>query len=339
MLLLGVYVRVGHPWLMNWGTTLEEQQAHLPGDAPASEPAAYFTRAISIDASPEAIWPWLLQIGQDRAGFYSYTWLENLTGANIHNGDEIRPEWQQRALGDRVPMTRPSIGEPLLGEVMYLRIVALEPNRTIANLPARFVLLAPGDGQTRLLLREPFGSDSPGAGPNVLVQAAGYLIWDPMHFVMEQRMLRGIKERAEGVPLTPAWLLVTARAGWLLAGIGLVGLYASRARWRFWLLLPIGVAAPALLAAGDVEAALAGFLALGISLLGALAFGRRWTSPFLLLGSGVLLILLLAPDAYVAFGLIFDALAVAALVAVLGLRNRGRGIGQPRRGRATDPAT
>ena len=96
--LCGLFLAVWHPWLMNWGATRDEQAMVLPGDT--ETPSAYLTRAITIDAPPAVVWPWLMQIGQDRAGFYSNDYLENLTGANIHNADVIRPEWQVRAVGD-----------------------------------------------------------------------------------------------------------------------------------------------------------------------------------------------------------------------------------------------
>jgi hypothetical protein len=101
----GLFLTILHPWLMNWGSTREEQALVLPGDVEA--PSFYFTRAITIDTPPAAVWPWLMQIGQDRAGFYSNDYLENLTGADIHNADVIRPEWRTRAVGDRVRMTSP----------------------------------------------------------------------------------------------------------------------------------------------------------------------------------------------------------------------------------------
>src|SRR3954471_19521563 len=74
--LWALYLLVLHPWLMNWGATPEERVMALPGDA--APPSAYFTRAITIDAPPAAVWPWLQAIGQDRAGFLSNDWLENL---------------------------------------------------------------------------------------------------------------------------------------------------------------------------------------------------------------------------------------------------------------------
>src|SRR5205085_8589177 len=177
-------------WLMNWGATPEERAMILPGDT--APPETYFTRAITIDAPTSAVWPWLLASGQDRAGFLSNDYLENLTGADSHNADALRPEWQQRVVGDRVPMTS-AAQRALFGDVTSTTIRLLEPERAIADTPGRFVLLPRGDVGTRLLLRESL--DDP------LRQGAAWVLWDPMHFVMEQRLLQGVKERAEGRPL------------------------------------------------------------------------------------------------------------------------------------------
>jgi hypothetical protein len=289
-----VFLLVLHPWMMRWGATPEERAMALPGDA--APPAAYFTRAISIEAPPAAVWPWLVQIGQDRAGFYSNDWLENLFGGDIHNADVIRAEWQQRALGDRAPMAGDAL-QRLGGEYTLLTVRTLEPERVIADVPGRFVLLPRGEGGTRLLLRESL----------TIPERSGlaWLVWDPMHFVMEQRMLQGIRERAEGRPLVPPVAQAAARAGWALAGLGLLGVFVSRPRWWPWLLLPAVPVASSLALTGDPHSALAGFLAVGITAAGALSFGRRWWPPYLLLASAVALVLLLAPDAYAAFGLLF----------------------------------
>ena len=119
------------------------------------------------------------------------------------------------------------------------------------------------------------------------------LIWDAMHFVM------------------------LARVGWLLASLGVFGLLASRRRWWPWLALTIAILVPALVSTGDWDAALAGFLAIGVAVSGALAIGRRWWPTYLLIASAVLLVLVLAADAWVAFGLLFDALAIGGLVGIL----------------------
>ena len=88
------------PWHRAWGSTPEELAMALPGDAPDRDPADEIQHAVTIDAPPDAVWPWLAQLGQDRAGFYSYDWLERAIGAEIHNVREIRPEWQTRQAGD-----------------------------------------------------------------------------------------------------------------------------------------------------------------------------------------------------------------------------------------------
>jgi hypothetical protein len=297
--LWSVFFLVLHPWIMRWGSTPAERAMPLPGDT--AVPSAYFTRAITIDAPPAAVWPWLVQIGQDRAGFYSNDWLENLFGGDIHNADAIRAEWQQRTVGDKAPMAGAALRR-LGGEYTLLTVRTLEPERVIADVPGRFVLLPDGERGTRLLLRERL--DIPER------RGVTWVIWDPMHFVMEQRMLQGIKERAEGQPFVPPVVQAAARAGWALAGAGLLAVFLSRRRRWPWLVLPAVPVASSLALTGDVNSALAGFLAVGITVAGALAFGRRWWPPYLLLASVVALVLLLAPDAYAAFGLLFLILVI-----------------------------
>jgi hypothetical protein len=216
--LLALYALALRPWLLDWGSTAAERAMVLPGDREADlaagawrpgtqrtgatpDQARRFTRAITIDAPPAAVWPWLVQIGQDRAGFYSHDWLENLAGADIHNADALRPEWQARAVGDLVPMARPDLLGGRLGAASSVSITLLEPEKVIDGVTGRFVLLPTDGGGTRLLLREPLDGG-----------LAAWLVGDPMHFVMEQRQLRGIKERAEGVPLVPPALAAVALA-------------------------------------------------------------------------------------------------------------------------------
>src|SRR5271167_3967056 len=196
----GVYFAALHPWLMNWGATPTEQRMALPGDQLLPDGSCRFTRAITIRAPASAVWRWVVQIGQDRAGFYSNTWLENLTGADIHNADAIHPEWQQRKIGDRVLLARPDLFGGFFTHLAQTSIIALEPERLIADIPGRFVF-QPIDGETtRLLLREPIP-------PTFAGRTLNALMWDPMHFVMQQRMLRGIKERAEGQPLVSTQMM------------------------------------------------------------------------------------------------------------------------------------
>jgi hypothetical protein len=139
-----------------------------------------------------------------------------------------------------------------------------------------------------------------------------------MHFMMEQRMLQGIKERAEGQPFVPPVVQAAAHLGWALAGVGLFGVFITRRGWRPWLVVPVGVMVAPLWLTGDINSFLAGFLAIGITLAGFLAFGWRWLAPYLLVASGVAFVLLLAPDSYAAFGLIFLVLAAGAAGAFRG---------------------
>ena len=309
-LLFGLYVAFLHPWLIEWGATAEEQHMTLPGDD--IDPPPYVTRAIDIAAPPSAVWPWIIQMGQDRGGFYSNTWIENLFGSDIHNAQAIHPEWQRRALGDVVPLARPDLlfGTGAAG---HTDIVLLERDRSIGIIVGRFVLEPNRQGGTRLLFRESLQTQGPPAqGPGALRA----LVWDPAHFVMVRRVLEGIKERAEAQPLVPDALSTLARLGWLVAGAALLAVFAAHRRWWPWLLLPVVLLVSSFLATDDLDSTVAGFLALGITIAGALQFGRRWWPAYLLIAAAVLLGLLLAPDAYAGFGLIFLLGAILVSIAV-----------------------
>ena len=190
---------------LRWGATDEEVRAELPGDWIIPSPVWQSTRAITVDAPPSAIWPWLVQMGQGRGGLYSYDWLESLAGLDIHSVDRIVPELQHLAVGDPIPLApgdksmvvaavEPeralvwSIADPRTG-------VALETSADGPGIAGSwaFVLRPDGEGHTRLVHRFRFGSRRRVLG------ALGYaLLIEVPHFVMEWRMMRGIKERAEG---------------------------------------------------------------------------------------------------------------------------------------------
>src|SRR5512133_651378 len=125
--LLALYPAVLHPWMMSWGSTEAEQRMALPGDQLPLDGKTYFNRAITINAPAPVVWQWLVQLGQDRAGFYSNDYLENLTGANIHNGNEVRHEWQEMQVGRGIPRSRPDILGGAVGDWVLGRVSALEP--------------------------------------------------------------------------------------------------------------------------------------------------------------------------------------------------------------------
>ncbi len=101
-----MYRRVVRPWMYAWGARADEVDVVLPGDDLVSASTPRTTRAVSIDASIEAVWPWLVQIGEDRGGFYSYDWLERAVGAHIHNTQIVHPECQELSVGDSVWLAR-----------------------------------------------------------------------------------------------------------------------------------------------------------------------------------------------------------------------------------------
>ncbi|HEU4391820.1 MAG TPA: hypothetical protein VFV34_28800, partial [Blastocatellia bacterium] len=119
---VATYGLVVRPWHTRWGTTEDEVTEILPGDDVVTDPQHTATHAITINAPPAAVWPWLVQIGQTRGGFYSYSWLENLAGCEMHNADRIVTEWQTLRPGDVVwlhPKAPP------------LQVLMVEPLRTI----------------------------------------------------------------------------------------------------------------------------------------------------------------------------------------------------------------
>jgi hypothetical protein len=298
-----IYLTIIHPWMANWGSTEEEQQMALPGDELIPHLNGKSTLAITINAPPDVIWQWLVQVGQDRAGFYSYTWLENLIGADIHNTDEIRTEWQHLVIGDSWRLVPPNylwgVGKDAASPVLLI-----EPEHTLVlEMFGAHVLEPIDEHTTRLIVRGQ-------SGPSNLLMM---MVVDPIVFTMERRMLLGLKARAEGRQDAPTALMEIAWFGWVTAGVTVAGLFVSQRRRQHWLVLPIMAALPALLMSHDIQSGLAAFLAVGITILGFLSFGRGWWGPILVIGSIVMLTLLLAPEAFTAIGLAFALLLLVIL--------------------------
>jgi hypothetical protein len=205
------------PWMDRWGSTADERSRPLPGDELVPD-AEQQTHAITIDAPAAAVWPWLLQMGQGRGGFYSHDRLERLIGADIRNANEIHPEWQDLAVGDLMRTYRPVPRFEPLGWI----VAALEPERVLVvreperggviNSSWAFVL-EDDASRTRLLSRWRFRRRG------VTHAAFKWLVFDPAHFVMETRFLRGLKRRVErsGRPV-PGPALPRAHRSRLVAG-------------------------------------------------------------------------------------------------------------------------
>ena len=195
------YAGVVRPWQLRWGST------DARGDELIAKPTIVHCRAVTVHATPADIWPWLVQLGQGRAGLYSYDWLENLVGCEIHSRDVIVPELQHREVGDIVSMRK--------GDMPSFTVTQMYPERALvvrsrdpatggdvdmdANKPLAadttwaFLLHPTGDTVTRLIERSRL---------RLRPRIGDRLFWEVVEFasfVMGRRMLLGIKERAERV--------------------------------------------------------------------------------------------------------------------------------------------
>jgi len=181
------YPRVLRPWILSWGSTAAEAAAALPGDSLLPDADRVSTRAITIDAPADAVWPWIVQMGPaPRGGAYTYDWIENLLKLDMHSAERILPEFQD-----------PRLGEEIGYGANRMRVALVEPRRAFAWLSAdgnwlwSFVLEESG-GRTRLLSRNRFNLPTLAARVAMVPMEAGSL-------VMERKMLRGIRRRAERV--------------------------------------------------------------------------------------------------------------------------------------------
>lgn len=190
--------------MLRWGATDDELALVLPGDELLLTPALTSTRAITIGAHRADVWPWIAQLGYGRGGFYTYDRLENLVGVDIHNADTIVPEWQDLGLGDDV----------LLAPTVPLQVARLDPQRAVVLRGAVPMgkIEAPYDFTWAFVLDDvPRASaGSPNGGTRLIVREryAYRRAWAPLlvepieviSFVMTQRMLRGVRNRAERSP-------------------------------------------------------------------------------------------------------------------------------------------
>ena len=196
-----------NPGRKRWGATPEEMERDYPGDDLVPDLTGAYLHAITINARAADIWKWLIQIGQDRGGFYSYELLENMIGCKIHNADSIVPEYQHLEVGDTVPM-HPSMGSPYVVATMepdrYLILMqkvdsstgkTLRPDEDLpekyVNMSWLFYLDERADGTTRLISRS--RNDWNKSFGNTMF----YGIFGPLTMEMDRKMLKGIKERAE----------------------------------------------------------------------------------------------------------------------------------------------
>lgn len=200
------YARWIRPWHLRWGVPPEEGNVSLPGDGLVTQPKVQATHAIVINASPGKVWPWLVQMGQGRAGFYSYSWIETLIGGSARNADEVMPQWQRLSVGDPVwlhPQTAPMevrILERNQALVFYTGANAFADfgDRLAGHKDPQFssswafVLHPLETGATRLVVRN---RSSYGSG--IQNELAVRCILEPLHFLMERKLLKTLKSLVE----------------------------------------------------------------------------------------------------------------------------------------------
>lgn len=188
LVLLGLVVLViwffYRPWALTWGSTDEEIARPMPGDEVLEQPTFNATRAVTIDARPEEIWPWLVQIGYRRAGFYSYDRLDN---DGIPSSERILSQYQDLKVGDLIPLTKTA----------NVRVTELEPPRSLvllfevegtwSNATWVWGLYPEEASRTRLVTR--LRADAKGLRSRVFL--------DLGEIIMMRKCMLGIKRRAE----------------------------------------------------------------------------------------------------------------------------------------------
>jgi hypothetical protein len=182
-----VYWRLLRRPILKWDATPEEAVARLPGDELLEDADGVATRAITVEASASAVWPWIAQMGPfPRGGAYTYDWIENLLGLNMHSADRVLPEFQY-----------PQVGEGFGYGANKMSFAIVDPEHVLATQSADgnwvwTFILEESDGRTRLISRNRFRLPR-------LRDKIGMIAMEPGSLIMERKMLHGIKQRAEGL--------------------------------------------------------------------------------------------------------------------------------------------
>jgi hypothetical protein len=262
-----VYELAIRPWHLHWGARKDEVNRPIQGDTIISNPQIQSTRAITINGFPSEVWPWLVQMGQGQGGFYSYDWLENLIGCDIHSSARIIKDFQRLKTGDSVRLGPE--GYP------FYTVADIKPNEAIVlyggtdrkgGINTWVFSMAPLDnGSTRLIIRSRYAYEM--NPKNILIWR---VITEMAHFVMERKMMLGIKQRVEGT-LGPQSHDVVQVVLWivtfLLLFIALVAIFLSRIWWQHLAVAFVAAAVLLLLIFKQPSIVIGIFLDLGIIML------------------------------------------------------------------------
>lgn len=175
-------------WHLRWGATDHEVQGPMPGDDIVPKASFAATRAITIDAAPELVWPWIVQMGYRRAGFYTYALLDN---AGLESADRILEEYQPPRMGDWMPMAKK------VNDMTAFKVKAFEINEWLLwekpDSTWAWKLVPLEGGRTRLIsrLKQRYPWETPASAILSLV------LLEFGDFPMMRRVLKGIKARAE----------------------------------------------------------------------------------------------------------------------------------------------
>jgi hypothetical protein len=182
-------------FLMHWGSAQEERKKYYTGDSILLKPGYENTLAVTINKPPSAIWPWVAQMGLNKGGFYSYTWLENIFGCKLYNADRIHPEWQNTQPGDYEPVCASAEKNNMKGWT----IITVIPNKALvyksstdSSWTMGFYIDSVSKNKSRLVTRMRY------VGPKHFwsyITDKAWMEW--AHCIMQKGSLNGIKKRAE----------------------------------------------------------------------------------------------------------------------------------------------
>ena len=199
-----LYHNIIRPKILRRGATIDEVNRVLPGDEITPPKPFRSTMATTINATPEEIWPWLVQVGWSRGAFYSYNRIEALLGMDLHNAENIHSEWQDLNVGDTMWMSHPRL-KYLFPET---KAVTIDKNRALVfaiygpkgteSRPSgawAFILDPIDKSSTRLISRLQVST------PSIVGKMVFYGFMEPAHFVMQQGMFSGLRERLARVKM------------------------------------------------------------------------------------------------------------------------------------------